>query len=53
MIKEIPDQNLDSGKRYWKSLGDLAETPGFKTWVEREFPEGASMLEGVDRKSGG
>ena len=50
MIKEIPDQNLDSGKRYWKSLGDLAETPGFKTWVEREFPEGASMLEGVQRR---
>jgi molybdopterin-containing oxidoreductase family iron-sulfur binding subunit len=50
MIKEIPDQNLDSGKRYWKSLGDLAETPSFKTWVEREFPEGASMLEGVQRR---
>lgn len=50
MIKEIPDHTLDSGKRYWKSLDDLAETPSFKTWVEREFPEGASMLEGVQRR---
>ena len=50
MIKQIEDENLKSGKRYWKSLDDLAETPGFKTWVEREFPEGASMLEGVQRR---
>jgi len=50
MIKQIEDENLSSGKRYWKSLDDLAETPGFKTWVEREFPEGASMLEGVQRR---
>jgi molybdopterin-containing oxidoreductase family iron-sulfur binding subunit len=50
MIKEIPEKNLDNGKRYWKSLDDLAGTPGFKSWVEREFPEGASMLEGVQRR---
>ncbi|MBT5716746.1 MAG: TAT-variant-translocated molybdopterin oxidoreductase, partial [Opitutae bacterium] len=50
MIKEIPEKNLDNGKRYWKSLDDLAETPGFRSWVEREFPEGASMLEGVQRR---
>ena len=50
MIKQIEDENLKSGKRYWKSLDDLAKTPGFKTWVEREFPEGASMLEGVQRR---
>jgi len=50
MIKQIENENLNSGKRYWKSLDDLAETPGFKTWVEREFPEGASMLEGVQRR---
>ena len=50
MIKSIKEQNLGSGKRYWKSLNDLAETPGFKTWVHREFPEGASMLEGIQRR---
>ncbi|MEC7280839.1 MAG: TAT-variant-translocated molybdopterin oxidoreductase, partial [Verrucomicrobiota bacterium] len=39
-----------SGPRYWKSLDDLAETPAFKDWVEREFPAGASEMEGVSRR---
>ena len=51
MIKEAEQPNLPSGKEYWKSLDSLAETPGFKDWVSREFPEGASMLEGVERRS--
>lgn len=39
-----------SGPRYWKSLDSLAETPAFKDWVEREFPAGASEMEGVNRR---
>ena len=39
-----------TGPRYWKSLDDLAETPAFKDWVEREFPAGASELQGVNRR---
>lgn len=39
-----------TGPRYWKSLDELAETPAFKDWVEREFPAGASELEGVNRR---
>ena len=39
-----------TGPRYWKSLDDLAETPAFKDWMEREFPSGASELEGVNRR---
>jgi molybdopterin-containing oxidoreductase family iron-sulfur binding subunit len=31
-----------SGRAYWRSLDELAETPEFRQWVEREFPEGAS-----------
>ncbi len=31
-----------SGRTYWRSLDELAETPEFRQWVEREFPEGAS-----------
>lgn len=31
-----------SGRKYWRSLDELAETPEFRQWVEREFPEGAS-----------
>jgi MoCo/4Fe-4S cofactor protein with predicted Tat translocation signal len=29
-------------RRPWKSLGELASSPGFRSWLEREFPEGAS-----------
>ena len=39
-----------SGPRYWKSLDDLAETPAFTEWLEREFPAGASEMEGVNRR---
>jgi len=33
-----------TGRRYWRSLDELADTPEFKQWIEREFPEGASEL---------
>ncbi|HWA08431.1 MAG TPA: TAT-variant-translocated molybdopterin oxidoreductase [Opitutaceae bacterium] len=39
-----------SGPKYWRSLDELAVTPGFKAQVEREFPEGASILNDVDRR---
>jgi molybdopterin-containing oxidoreductase family iron-sulfur binding subunit len=38
------------GPRYWRSLDELLDTPGFRTYLEREFPEGASRLDGVDRR---
>ncbi len=31
-----------AGRRYWKSLEELAETPGFESFLTREFPEQAS-----------
>jgi molybdopterin-containing oxidoreductase family iron-sulfur binding subunit len=31
-----------TGCRYWRSLDELGDTPEFKQWLEREFPEGAS-----------
>src|SRR5688500_9413851 len=39
-----------TGPKYWRSLDELAETPGLKAQLEREFPEGADHLEGVDRR---
>ena len=33
-----------TGPDYWRSLDQLAETPEFREWVEREFPAGASEL---------
>src|SRR6266404_2825699 len=35
-----------TGKRYWRSLGELSNTPEFREWLEREFPTGAAQLEG-------
>lgn len=39
-----------TGRRYWRSLDDLAQTPGVRAQIEREFPEGADNLNGVDRR---
>ncbi|HTR41312.1 MAG TPA: TAT-variant-translocated molybdopterin oxidoreductase [Pseudomonadales bacterium] len=33
-----------TGRRYWKSMDELADTPEFKDWLHREFPKGASEL---------
>ncbi|MCF7687216.1 MAG: TAT-variant-translocated molybdopterin oxidoreductase [Cephaloticoccus sp.] len=44
------ESELKNGPRYWRSLDELAETPGFKAQLAREFPDGASSLEGVDRR---
>ena len=46
-----PSQRELNGPKYWRSLDELAQTPGFKAQLEREFPEGASTLEGVDRRN--
>ena len=43
-MKTIPPNcsEPESGPKYWRSLDQLAETPEFRQWVEREFPSGAS-----------
>src|SRR5580692_6144303 len=42
----------DVGPKYWRSMDQLAETPEFRQWVEREFPAGASeMTDPVTRRS--
>src|SRR5213595_1612490 len=42
-----------TGKQYWRSLGELSDTPEFRDWLEREFPAGAAEIEGdeVSRRS--
>ncbi len=41
-----------TGRKYWRSLDQLAATPEFKTWVEREFSEDAAgMLTGKSRRT--
>lgn len=50
-IIQHPESNDLNGPRYWRSLGELTQTPGFKAHLEQEFPEGASSIEGVDRRN--
>src|SRR6266567_4078025 len=44
-ILQHPPEPL-TGKRYWRSLGELSDTPQFREWLEREFPAGAGELNG-------
>jgi molybdopterin-containing oxidoreductase family iron-sulfur binding subunit len=37
-----PCPEPETGPKYWRSLEQLADTPEFREWVEREFPAGAS-----------
>jgi molybdopterin-containing oxidoreductase family iron-sulfur binding subunit len=45
-----PSERELAGPKYWRSLDELAATPGFKAQLAREFPEGASSMDGVDRR---
>ncbi|MDQ6860369.1 MAG: TAT-variant-translocated molybdopterin oxidoreductase, partial [Verrucomicrobiota bacterium] len=44
-ILEHPPQPT-TGRRYWRSVGEMSETPEFREWLEREFPAGADQLNG-------
>src|SRR5271154_2852671 len=37
-----PISPSEHGRKYWRGLDELAETPEFREWAEREFPAGAS-----------
>jgi len=45
-----PSEREKNGPRYWRGLDELAQTPGFKAAMAREFPEGASAMNEVDRR---
>ena len=44
-VFEHPPEKL-TGKRYWRSLEELSDTPEFRGWLEKEFPSGAAQLDG-------
>ena len=50
MIQDTEDSKPVVGKSYWKSLDELSESPSFKSWVDKEFPEGAQFMDGVQRR---
>src|SRR5208282_5508978 len=46
-----PAKMSATGRRYWRSLDDLSDTPEFEEWLHREFPQGASEFnDGVSRR---
>ncbi len=45
-----PSERALTGPKYWRSLDELAATPGFQAQLEREFPAGAAEMNGVDRR---
>jgi molybdopterin-containing oxidoreductase family iron-sulfur binding subunit len=41
-----------TGKKYWRSLNELADTPEFREWVQHEFPANATeLLDGNSRRT--
>jgi len=41
-----------TGKKFWRSLEELSNSPKFQNWVSQEFPEGATeMLDGKSRRN--
>ncbi len=43
-MSSITRNGKQSQRHYWRSLDELADTPEFRSMVEREFPEQASEL---------
>ena len=46
VFQHPPETPSPSGRKYWRSLGELNDTPEFRGWLEREFPQGAAEMEG-------
>ncbi len=42
-----PPETAD-GTKYWRSLGELNDTPEFRGWLEREFPPDTAELNGAE-----
>ena len=45
---EIPVSEKET--EVWRSIGELEKSPQFRTWMEREFPEGSGELSEEDRE---
>lgn len=39
-----------TGRRYWRSLDELADSEGFRAFLQAEFPREASLLDAVGRR---
>jgi molybdopterin-containing oxidoreductase family iron-sulfur binding subunit len=54
-ISELRKRLADkTGKKYWRSFNEIAETEEFREFLEQEFPSGAAYLDdptGVTRRT--
>ncbi|MEM7145475.1 MAG: TAT-variant-translocated molybdopterin oxidoreductase [Verrucomicrobiota bacterium] len=39
---------INGDRVYWRSYGELEDTPEFREWLEREFPRGAAEMQGEE-----
>ncbi len=46
VFQHPPERPNPTGRKYWRSVGELNDTPEFRGWLEREFPAGAAEMEG-------
>ena len=40
----MSDMKFTSGRQYWRSLDEIKDTPEFRQFLEREFPQGAEEM---------
>lgn len=51
-LVQIKTSQGETGKKYWRSLGELYDKPEFRDWVDQEFAGGASeMLDSGSRRT--
>lgn len=46
-----PSAREIAGPQYWRSSEELANSPAFNEWLQREFPENASIADESDRRT--
>ena len=53
VFQHPPEAPSPTGRKYWRTMGELNDTPEFRGWLEREFPAGIDELEtdGLSRRS--
>ena len=44
-VVEHPPESPNQQRHYWRSVNELSDTPEFRDWLHREFPNGASEMD--------
>jgi len=47
-IWQHPEVPADETTVSWRGVGQLEDTPDFRSWLEREFPQGVAEMEGQE-----